>query len=453
LWVGEEKIVEKEIAVAPGRPATVAFEHVLHVPGLARVSVRLQPDGLAADNHRRLVFKILDSVNAAIATPPGVGGSLGDEALFLRTALNPLMAPTTSGTSPVTVFSRNYLGFRPEDLGSYDAVFLIHDPSIPPGLVSGFEQYVEGGGMVVVFPAADLTSDPTALPQLQARGYAGFPVGDLWTAGEGESPMGIGEAVEEHPIVSLLLRSAPQLFGAVTSQRFLALDENRFDASTRVVVRMADGAPFLVEKRVGRGTWIAFTTGCHPSWSDLPLRPLFLPLLYETLKYGQGESRSTPRTAMVDDGFSVELPERPEGGVAIVVDAQGMEARIEMSSGQSRLTYTDTATPGFYSAGWLGEDFTPELLAINSSHTESDSERISREDLALYFPESRAVSAEREVDTVIQSLSYSSKGVALAAPFLWMALLVLLVEAYLANALLRGVSDQPGWLRRLKGKF
>ena len=454
FWIGEEKIAEQEVALAPGQPATTAFEHAIQQTGDVRASVRLQPDGLTADDTRYLVFRMLPTVRAVIVAPPGARAELGDEALFLKTALNPLLTPTTSGASPVTVALSHYLNFRAETLaGKADAVFLIYDPSIPPGVFASIRQYVAGGGAAVVFPSAELTRDATALTRLQQSSYAEFKVSDLWAAGAGQTPAGLGEVDERHPIFSLLIRSAPQLFGAVTSQRYLALDENSFDAYTRVLGRFADGAPFVVERRIGNGGLIAFTTGCHPAWSDLPLRPLFLPLLYETLKYARGNTRAVREEASVDDGFSLELPKGSKAATVAIANPAGMEDRIDISPGQTKLDYSNTAVPGFYSVRWLGEEAEPEIVAVNASSTESGSERIGPEDLRAYFPEPFGAAAERDVGRIVQRLGYASKGVALSGPLLWLALATLLVEAYLANVLLRAAEEQPSWLRRLRQRL
>ncbi|MCX7015585.1 MAG: BatA domain-containing protein [Candidatus Sumerlaeota bacterium] len=453
FWVGDEKMSEKDVDVEAGKPVTTEFEHVLDRKGDVPASVRLQADNLPADNARYLVFRMLPTVRTAIIAPPGEASVFGDESLFLRTALNPLLTPTMSGASPVTVAGANYVSFRADSLKDIDAVFLIADPSVPPNISASLQQFAEGGGTVVWFPSALMASDPTALAKLQQTGFGGFKVTDLWAARSGESPVGLGEAEPTHPIVNLLLRAAPQLFGAVTTQRYLAVDENSFDQYTRVVARFASGAPFLIERRAGKGGMLVFTTGCHPVWSDFPLRPLFLPLLYETLKYTLGQTRPAPEGVSVDDGFSVAAPEGGEGGTMVVQSPSGMEDRVDCGAGQTKIDYTNTPLPGFYSVRWVGRGTEPELIAVNPSSTESGMERISPEDLKAYFPESFNVAAVREPDKVIQRLSYASKGVALTSPLLWAALVALLLEAYLANLLLRAAEEQPSWAKRLRMRF
>lgn len=454
LWIGEEKIAEKKIEVVPGKPSAIAFEHALQDTGDIRASLRIEADSLGGDNTRYLVARMLRSVNAAIVAPPGFAAGAGDETLFLRTALNPLLAPTTAGASPVTVSAYNYLSLRPETLRSFDALFFIHDPSAPPGALAAIEQFAEAGGTAIVFPSAAMAGDPLAETRYRESGLGGFAVAGLREAAPGEAPLGFGEIEEGHPIFSLLVRSAPQLFGAVALARCLILDENRFDGAARVLARTTLGEPLLVERRTGGGAVLAFAAGCHPAWGDLPLRPLFLPLLYETLKHALGAAPMAEQGGTVDEGFAIDLPPGQSDGEteAAVVDPAGMETRLPMGAADTRLDFADTPQPGYYAARRIGSEAPPALVAVNASYTESDPRRAEPGEIKAYFPRKFDAAPEASADPAIQRLRYSIEGIPLALPLLCLAAAAFLAEAYLANALLRQAAEQPSWLQRAFGR-
>ncbi len=46
-----------------------------------------------------------------------------------------------------------------------------------------------------------------------------------------------------------------------------------------VLARLDDGEPLLVQKNVERGSVLMLGTSAHVGWTNLPLRPIFLPLL------------------------------------------------------------------------------------------------------------------------------------------------------------------------------
>src|SRR5207344_252344 len=58
------------------------------------------------------------------------------------------------------------------------------------------------------------------------------------------------------------------------------------DASGRtVVLRYENGAPALVEAEIGRGRVLLLTTTVDREWTDLPIRPGFLPLVREATRF------------------------------------------------------------------------------------------------------------------------------------------------------------------------
>src|SRR5207344_355130 len=61
------------------------------------------------------------------------------------------------------------------------------------------------------------------------------------------------------------------------------------DASGRtVVLRYENGAPALVEAEIGRGRVLLLTTTVDREWTDLPIRPGFLPLVQESARFLSG---------------------------------------------------------------------------------------------------------------------------------------------------------------------
>jgi len=71
-------------------------------------------------------------------------------------------------------------------------------------------------------------------------------------------------------------------FSAVRVLRYRAIEPGPTD---RVIARYDDGAVAAVEKRVGTGRVIAWTTSLDDSWTDLALKPVYLPLVHQFTRY------------------------------------------------------------------------------------------------------------------------------------------------------------------------
>ncbi len=75
---------------------------------------------------------------------------------------------------------------------------------------------------------------------------------------------------------------------------FYALDVsepgNGADAA-RVIVRLGDQTPLLLEKRLGEGRVVLLTSGLDNLTNDFPLHPAFVPFIEQTARYLAGSER------------------------------------------------------------------------------------------------------------------------------------------------------------------
>ena len=70
---------------------------------------------------------------------------------------------------------------------------------------------------------------------------------------------------------------------------FYALNVEPGDA--RVIVRLGDQTPLLLEKRIGEGRVALFTSGLDNLTNDFPLNPAFVPFIEQTARYLAGSER------------------------------------------------------------------------------------------------------------------------------------------------------------------
>ena len=61
--------------------------------------------------------------------------------------------------------------------------------------------------------------------------------------------------------------------------------------SSRVVARLADGTPLLLDKQMGEGHVLLFASGFENVTNDLPLHPGFVPFVDQSARYLSGEER------------------------------------------------------------------------------------------------------------------------------------------------------------------
>ena len=66
--------------------------------------------------------------------------------------------------------------------------------------------------------------------------------------------------------------------------QYLLLEPSAENPGRSVILRYESGAPALVEAEVGRGRVLLLTTTVDREWTDLPIRPGFLPLIQEAAR-------------------------------------------------------------------------------------------------------------------------------------------------------------------------
>ena len=147
---------------------------------------------------------------------------------------------------------------------------------VPPGIAGGvLKRYVErGGGLLVVF--GDHSSWPASEADL-LPGTLGAAVDRTSTRGGT-----IGYRDYSHPVFEVFKAPRSGDFSAAHVFRYRALQPG---AGDRVLARFDDGAVAAAEKRVGTGRVIAWTTTLDDSWNDLALKPVYLPLVHQLVKY------------------------------------------------------------------------------------------------------------------------------------------------------------------------
>src|SRR5579871_2350045 len=94
--------------------------------------------------------------------------------------------------------------------------------------------------------------------------------------------MGVGSGDASYPAVA-------KADGWSGVKFFYALSVDPGDA--RVIVRLGDQTPLLLEKRIGEGRVLLLTSGLDNLTNDFPLHPAFVPFIEQTARYLAGSSR------------------------------------------------------------------------------------------------------------------------------------------------------------------
>jgi uncharacterized membrane protein len=202
-----------------------------------------------------------------------------------------------------------------------------------------------------------------------------------------------------------------ELFGAPHSGDFSSAKFFRYrpldlQGEGSVLARFDDGVPALVEKRLGEGRVLVWTSTLDTFWNDLAIQPVYLPFVHQLVKYAAGyvETEHWHTVGGVLDlsrflelvGASVSLPEDLQAAETELVAfaPSGDRSLLSRDDGRHLMTLEEQ---GYYELRLPGSDQgEPVSLAVNLDLSESDLSSLDPEELEAavrYRDDDRAVAA------------------------------------------------------------
>jgi hypothetical protein len=333
-------------------------------PGVYEGEVRLEPGGdLALDDRVAFVGRGRAVTRVLLVNGDPWGFEIRDELFFVRRAFAP-------GTRLAGAFQAREVrlgDLAPADLGEADVVLLANPGPLRPELVDALRRRLEEGAGVLV-TAGDRWSTYESAQGLEP--ILAAPVRDVVTIRPDDASRRPFEALDlaalAGPAALFRDRAAGDLSG-VRVERYW-LPEARVGEGVDVWMRLENGAPLLVERRVGRGRTLLLGTTADRDGADLCLQPAFLPWLERVLLHAAGRLRP-PLAPWATAGYPLELPY----DVPVAVDGPG--GRLFWAPGERFVP----AVPGVYRIR-AGETFL-DAFAARIDPAESDLARLAPDEV------------------------------------------------------------------------
>jgi hypothetical protein len=386
---------------ADGR-ATVVFES-LDVPyGASRCEIRIDAaDGFPADDASSFAVKRADPERvlfvhqAGDSRSPLYFGAALAAAAQASFVLQPINAEQAADVDPT----------------KYAFVVLSDVSSIPSILENSLLRDVQNGGSVLI---AAGTSDA----RRQRIPIFGENVTDAHFYSRVSGFSTVGQVDAAHPAMkdSAGWADARIYYASVVDP-----------GHSRIVARLADGTPLLLDKQIGQGHVLLFASGFENVTNDLPLHPAFVPFVDHAARYLSGEEGlSGARTV---DSF-VQLRSATNEAAA---RNQGTTVEIIGPDGKRPLSLQEEATvqsfqlthAGFYQMRFAsGRD---ALIAVNPDRRESGLDLMPNDVLTLWSGNGNpAASATQTAGTAVEQKNAYS---------LWWWFMLLILIAAVAESL------------------
>jgi len=351
LKLNDLTLERREIKIAANGSVPVDFSGFNVQAGSNRATVEITGDNFQLDNRYFFALRRDDQQKVLVIETPGRGRS---ESFFLQQAL----AAGENAQHALTVRSPGTL--NPADVDSYQIV-VVDDANVGDALADALKKFVQRGGGLILAAARHTESDQF---NKYFAGVAPVQIGDT---SPGRSYAPLSQLRTDHPLFAPFSRS-----GRLASPRIYAHRTVRPNDGAVIVAALDDGSPIIVDGTSGKGRVIFVATSLDTSWNDMPLTPLYLPLMRRTLEYARGTGQALSSTV----GTAFRASSDAEGNRPSIESPAG--GRIEDAAADAA---GDQVVParaiGFYKLKYRDRT---EFVAVNLDTTESDFSHMNVDD-------------------------------------------------------------------------
>lgn len=257
--------------------------------GSAAIRAEIDDDANPRDNSARTIISLRQTLRVGViesldsSQDQAVGSIRASRAL--RAALSP------SPSSPIDLVVLDHARLSAQRLSSLDTLFVLTPGALDDQAWGLLANANRSGLVLIITPDVSAPTTPW-ISELDALGILAPPA-PLVAAAHG-SPRLLSEQLPEDSALDTLSSEYPALSRSVRIDR--SIDLSSFTNSTPIAL-FEDGSSFAARvhsEQSDRAPIILLASALEFSWSDLPARPLFVPMMQELIRQSVGSSRVRP---------------------------------------------------------------------------------------------------------------------------------------------------------------
>jgi hypothetical protein len=363
LVVNGNTIATRKVEVPPDGRATVEFQP-LDVPyGLNRCAIKIDSaDGFPADDISVFAVKRADPERVLFVHQASDSRS----PVYFGAAL------AAASQASFTLQSIDSEKSTDIDPSKYAFVVLSDAMALPSIFENALLQYVRGGGSVLI------AAGTSAAHRARIPIFGGYSSDAHSYSRDGYAV--VGETDLTHPVMNDTtgkdVASNDPATNAVVAKDAAGWSDLKFyyvagvDApQARVIARLTDRTPLLMEKQIGEGHVLLLASGLDDLTNDFPVRPAFVPFIDRTARYLSGSDRIGSR--LVDSFVSLRTAAAQAGNPAAGVEVIGPDGHRALSLTEAASAQSfQLARAGFYQIRFAnGKN---ALFGVNPDRRESD---------------------------------------------------------------------------------
>ena len=436
LTLNKQTISRQSIgSIEAGKTKMLSFFTTMDEAGDAKLSVSLSDDSLQEDNQRHTVVGIKERIRILCIDGEPASSEGPSEIFWLLKALK---LKQVEEDSTLDVVRADWQDLDVEKFTDYDLIALANVPSIGTNASERLDSFVKAGGGLVVF-AGERIDTENYNNQLHGTEVNLLP-GELKEVTafldetleneqeERDNSWTIGMIQSDHVLAKLAAKIPEEARSYARVQRVIKVNPDP-KASTILSLSESD-LPLLIEKKVGLGTVLLFTTTADRAWSNLAIHPLFPMMIQQATTHLT--SRPGERNTLVGELVQVPLTGQQAGSNVMLRSPNDEPSSVTLTVLNSGVVACPVATkaPGFYDAE--AENAPVVSMAVNIDSREADARVISADSLkgALEGTDANVIPPEGNLAILVKD---GRKGMEISITLLMLALAIFILQGYLAK--------------------
>jgi hypothetical protein len=371
-----------QIPLAPGADATVLFRCTFAEPGSHLVEVTVDADDLAADNQRAATLSVVDRIGVLVVNGASDPQLLRGETDFLQIALQPFAGAGDKLADLIQARILEPPQFDRAALEGVRVVILANVAQLTDLQLTALEQFVHGGGGLLVFAGDRLdldwydrvfTQGPTAILPMRYAALAGKP------ADPAAQATIISERFQHPALQHFNDRRNGNLADGRISMWYrctpAAMQDQDRSRTVREMMKLSVGDPLMMERQCGDGCVIQVATACDADWSNLPMRPFYLPLMQQLVLH-LASTWDPPRNVELGQPLLAALPaDSPPEVTLTEPTGTSRSIRCESRDGRPVARFDAAERPGVYQLA--KETSRPIHFVVSVPRSESELETLT----------------------------------------------------------------------------
>ncbi|MBZ0200901.1 MAG: hypothetical protein K8H86_13605, partial [Ignavibacteriaceae bacterium] len=409
LYINGERSSQQSVNIKSGATQVLNLEAPVKQTGFVEVFAKLEDDDILQDNTRYTNLYIPEEIPIIIFE-----SSQGD-AKFVELALT-----AADNGKALKVIVKNLNQFNSIDLNKYRVAIIIGTEALQN--IARLKEYINNGGGLILMPGSEtkLSSFNNFVSSI------GLPVvvGESGGANNNYS-IRFGEVDFDHPLFqNIFFKNEKKKIESPEINHHFKLN----NSAARNIIKLADGSVFLSEYKMEVGKVLLFGVAPVLSWSNFPLKSIFVPLINKSAYYLSFAEKNRQKY-FTGDAIVVNLKGESVPQLKVLTPDKTEDIINTNNTANSFVQYSKTSSAGiykFYNAKEL-----IDVVSVNVKPDESIAEYSSINDFREYLNKISfagklvEINKDEDISRIIMQARF---GTELWKIFLLIALLLALVE-------------------------